>query len=400
MQTPPLDGFRVIEGSAFVAAPSGGMTLAQLGADVIRFDQIGGGIDYRRWPLTDAGESIYWAGLNKGKRSIAVDLRSDRAKELLSGLVADAGNFLTNFPARGWMSFEALSAQRPDLVMLAITGNRDGSTALDYTVNCAVGYPRATGPVGGHEPINHVMPAWDLVCGQTAALGMLAADRHRTRTGEGSSMSLALSDVAFVAVSALGHVAEAQINGTERERFGNDLYGAYGTTFTTADGVIVYAVGISPKQWSGLLDATNAAAAVAAIEAEHGVSFRDEGERFAHREAITAAIAPWVAAHGIDEVAARFDDLGVCWGRYQTFKELVDDDPRVSIESELFRNVDQPNIGTYLTPGSPVAFDGKLPVEPTPAPRLGEHTEAILADVLGLSPAEIGSLHDDGVVAS
>ncbi|MEK9580054.1 MAG: CoA transferase, partial [Acidimicrobiaceae bacterium] len=107
MQTPPLDGFRVIEGSAFVAAPSGGMTLAQLGADVIRFDQIGGGIDYRRWPLTDAGESIYWAGLNKGKRSIAVDLRSDRAKELLSGLVADAGNFLTNFPARGWMSFEA-----------------------------------------------------------------------------------------------------------------------------------------------------------------------------------------------------------------------------------------------------------------------------------------------------
>jgi 2-methylfumaryl-CoA isomerase len=284
--------------------------------------------------------------------------------------------------------------------MLAITGNRDGSTALDYTVNCAVGYPTATGPVGGREPINHVMPAWDLICGQTAALGMLAADRHRTRTGEGSSMSLALSDVAFVAVSALGHVAEAQINGTERERFGNDLYGAYGTTFTTADGVVVYAVGISPKQWSGLLEATNATEAVAAIEAEHGVSFRDEGERFVHREAITAAIAPWVAAHGIDEVAARFDDLGVCWGRYQTFKELVDDDPRVSIESELFRNVDQPNIGTYLTPGSPVAFDGKLPVEPTPAPRLGEHTEAILADVLGLSPAEIGSLHDDGVVAS
>ena len=183
-------------------------------------------------------------------------------------------------------------------------------------------------------------------------------------------MSIALSVVAFVAVIALGHVSEAQINGTERERFGNDLYGAYGTTFTTADGVVVYAVGISPKQWSGLLGATNATEAVAAIEAEHGVSFRDEGERFAHREAITAAIAPWVAAHGIDEVAARFDDLGVCWGRYQTFKELVDDDPRVSIESELFRNVDQPNIGTYLTPGSPVAFDGNS-VEPTPAPRLG-----------------------------
>ncbi len=376
------------------------MTLSQLGADVIRFDQIGGGIDFRRWPLTANGESIYWAGLNKGKRSIAVDLRSDRAKELLTALIGDAGTFLTNFPARGWMGHEALSQHRDDLVMLAITGNRDGSTALDYTVNCAVGYPTATGPIGETEPINHVLPAWDLLCGQTAALGILAADRHRLRTGEGSSMSLALSDVAFVAVSALGHVAEAQINGTERERFGNDIYGAYGTTFTCMDGTIVYAVGISPKQWSGLLEATDATEAVAGIEAELGVSFRDEGERFAHRAAITAAVAPWIAAHTIDEVAARFDSLGVCWGRYQSFKELVDDDPRVSTESELFRAVEQPGIGTYLTPGSPVAFGGRLPVEPSPAPKLGEHTEQILAEMLGLSAGEIGALHDDGVVAS
>lgn len=376
------------------------MTLAQLGADVIRFDQIGGGIDFRRWPLTDDGESIYWAGLNKGKRSIAVDLRSDRAKELLTALIADAGTFLTNFPARGWMGHDALSRHRDDLVMLAITGNRDGSTALDYTVNCAVGYPTATGPVGGTEPINHVLPAWDLICGQTAALGILAADRRRLRTGEGSSMSLALHDVALVAVSALGHVAEAQINGTERERFGNDIYGAYGTTFTCKDGTIVYAVGISPKQWSGLLEATDATDAIAAIEAARGVSFRDEGERFAHREAITAAIAPWIEAHTIDQVATRFDALGVCWGRYQSFKEMVDADPRCSTESELFRDVSQPGIGTYLTPGSPVAFDGRLPVEPRRAPKLGEHTEQILADALGLSAAEIGSLHDDGVVAS
>ena len=383
-----------------MAAPSGGMTLAQLGADVIRFDQIGGGIDYRRWPLTDEGESIYWAGLNKGKRSIAVDLRSDRTKELLTDLIVDTGTFLTNFPARGWMGYDALSARRSDLVMLAITGNRDGSTALDYTVNCAVGYPTATGPVDSGEPVNNVVPAWDLICGQTAALGILAADRHRLRTGEGSSMSLALHDVALVAVSALGHVGEAQVNGTERERFGNDLYGAYGTTFRCSDGTMIYAVGISPKQWSGLLEATEAADAVAAIGEVRGLDFRDEGHRFEAREEITAAIAPWIAARPIGEVAARFDELGVCWGRYQTFKEMVEHDPRCSTESELFREIDQPGVGTYLSPGSPVAFDGLIPVEPTPAPRLGQHTEEILADVLGLSGAEIGGLHDDGVVAS
>jgi 2-methylfumaryl-CoA isomerase len=213
-------------------------------------------------------------------------------------------------------------------------------------------------------------------------------------------MSLALSDVALVAVSALGHVGEAQITGTDRQRFGNDLYGAYGTTFTCADGTVIYAVGISPKQWSGLLEATDATVAVASLEADLGSNFGDEGERFLHREAVTAKIAPWIAGHTIDEVAQRFDALGVCWGRYQSFTELVENDPRCSTESELFRDVEQPGIGTYLTPGSPVAFGGMLPVEPTCAPRLGEHTEQILSETLGLSAAEIGALHDDGVVAS
>ena len=396
---PPLDGFRIIEGSAFVAAPSGGMALAQLGADVIRFDQIGGGLDARRWPLTAEGESLYWSGLNKGKRSIAVDLRSKRAQELLTELIGITGTFLTNFPARGWMSYSALQKRRADLVMLALTGNRDGSTALDYTVNAAMGYPLATGPVESSEPVNHVLPAWDLICGQTAALGLLAADRRRLQSGEGTLMSLALSDVALAAVAALGHVAEAQINGTERGRFGNDLYGAYGAEFTTADGARVYVAGISPKQWSSLLEATESSDATAAIAEAEGLDFDDEGDRFVARAEVSAVIRPWIASRTIAEVAARFDELGVCWGRYQTFKQLVDDDPRCSVDGGLFQEVDQPQIGTYLSPGSPLAFDGALAVEPTPAPRLGEHTEEILADDLGLTTAEIGSLRDNGTVA-
>ena len=396
---PPLDGFRIIEGSAFVAAPSGGMALAQLGADVIRFDQIGGGLDARRWPLTAEGESLYWSGLNKGKRSIAVDLRSKRAQELLTELIGITGTFLTNFPARGWMSYSVLQKRRADLVMLAVTGNRDGSTALDYTVNAAMGYPLATGPVESSEPVNHVLPAWDLICGQTAALGLLAADRRRLQSGEGTLMSLALSDVALAAVAALGHVAEAQINGTERRRFGNDLYGAYGAEFTTADGARVYVAGISPKQWSSLLEATESTAAVSAIAEAEGLDFGNEGDRFEARAEVSAAIRPWIASRTIAEVAARFDELGVCWGRYQTFKQLVDDDPRCSVDGGLFREVDQPQIGTYLSPGSPLAFDGALAVEPTPAPRLGEHTEEILADDLGLTTAEIGSLRANGTVA-
>ena len=394
-----LADLRVVEGSAFVAAPSGGMTLAQLGADVIRFDPIGGGIDHRRWPLTATGRSLYWAGLNKGKRSIAIDIREPEARELVAGLVADAGTFLTNFPARGWLSYEEMSKTRSDLVMVAITGNRDGSTALDYTVNCAVGYPLATGPPGETEPVNHVLPAWDLLCGQAAATGLLAADRRRLRDGVGASLSIALSDVALAAVAALGHVGEAQINDEERPRYGNDLYGAFGAEFKTADDRRVYAAGISPRQWSSLLEATGTEDEVAAIAARRGLDFADEGHRFEAREEIKAAMQDWIGSQPLERVATRFDELGVCWGLYQSFAQLVRDDPRCSVASELFREVDQPGIGTYLTPGSPLALDGLLPVEPAPAPLLGAHTDEILAGVLGLTEAEIGGLHDRGVVA-
>lgn len=394
-----LEGLRVIEGSAFVAAPSGGMTLAQLGADVIRFDQIGGGIDYRRWPLTAAGVSLYWAGLNKNKRSIAVDLRNPAGQEVVTALIRAAGTFLTNFPAQGWLAYDTLRSQRPDLVMCAITGNRDGSTALDYTVNAAVGYPAVTGPPELTEPVNHVLPAWDLICGQTAALGILAADRQRLRTGAGASLSIALSDVAFAAVGALGHIAEAQINGTERARFGNDLYGAFGAEFVTADGRRLYAVAISPKQWVGLQSATETTAAIAAVERELGANFADEGDRFAHREVIKSLIQRWVGERSLAEVSQHFNDFGVCWGPYQTFRTLVETDPRVSEDSELFRTVTQPDVGEYLVPGSPVALAGKIPIDPQPAPRLGQHTEEILADDLGLSTPEIAKLRDDGVVS-
>ena len=135
----------MIEGSAFVAAPLGGMTLAQLGADVIRFDNIGGGLDYKRWPVTKDGHSLYWADLNKGKRSIAVDLRSPEGKELLMQLICspgqDAGLFLTNFPDRGWLSYDALQQKRNDLIKLTIQGDRHGGTAVDYTVNARAGFP-------------------------------------------------------------------------------------------------------------------------------------------------------------------------------------------------------------------------------------------------------------------
>ena len=139
---------RVIESSAFIAAPLAGLSLAQFGADVIRVDMIGGGIDYGRLPLMPSGRSLYWTGLNKGKRSVAIDLRKPEGHELVRALVTapgdEGGVLLTNIGTR-WLSHESLVALRPDVVTCTIQGNADGSTAVDYTVNCATGYPAVTG---------------------------------------------------------------------------------------------------------------------------------------------------------------------------------------------------------------------------------------------------------------
>lgn len=398
-----LTGMRVVEGSAFVAAPLGGMTLAQLGADVIRFDPIGGGLDANRWPITADGKSLFWAGLNKGKRSIAVDMRSPRGKALLTELITapgdDAGLFLTNFPAVGWLDFTTLTSRRPDLIMVNIVGNPDGSSAVDYTVNPAAGFPWTTGPSILSLPVNHLLPAWDAITGTLAATGLLAAERKRRIEGIGRFVRLALADVAFAMVGHLGYIAEVQINKNERSKYGNDLYGAFGRDFATKDGKRVMVVGLTPRQWHSLVAAVGIGDACAQVEKLLGVDLEKEGDRFTARHVIGALLEPWVSSRTLSEVREVFDAHDVCWGPYQTFTELVTTDPRCSSANSMFAAVDQPGIGTYLMPGSPLEFSAIDRVPAAPAPQLGQHTDEILAGVLGLSSTEIGRLHDEGVVA-
>jgi len=154
---------RVIEGSPFVAAPLAGMTAAQMGADVIRLDRVRGGLDIDRWPVAKNGRSLFWAGLNKGRRSIAVDMATPRGQAIVTRLICapgpEAGIFLTNLRVRGWMDYESLKTHCDDIIMMSVMGDRHGGPQVDYTVNPAVGFPNATGPEGSTEPVGHVLPA-------------------------------------------------------------------------------------------------------------------------------------------------------------------------------------------------------------------------------------------------
>ena len=396
-----LAGLRVVEISAFVAAPLGGMTLAQLGAEVVRIDPIAGNIDYRRWPLAPNGSSLYLASLNKAKRSVRLALNQPQGRELAQALICAPGEgggiLLSNLPAQGWMTYQALAAARADLIMLRLTGNHDGSTAVDYTVNCASGFAMATGT--GEAPVNHVLPAWDIAAGLYATTGLLAAERQRRLHGHGQELTLALSDAMLASVANLGYVADVQVNGTVRPPLGNYLYGAFGRDFATSDGRRVMITAISNRQWRAIGTATGLAERLAGLAAVMEVDLDDEGGRFEAREAIAALLAQWCRRRSLADIAAAFEGSGVLWGPYQDFGQLVAEDPRCSPANPLFATVEQPGVGPLLIPGSPLAFSAQTRQTPRPAPRLGADTDQMLAEILGLSAAQIGRLHDSGIAA-
>ena len=398
-----LRGLRIVESAAFVAAPSASMTLAQLGADVIRIDPLGGGLDSNRWPVTAEGKSLYWAALNKGKRSIRIDIAKPEGRELAQALITapgeNAGLFITNFPATGWLDYEALRKLRGDLVMVNITGDPTGRTALDYTVNAAAGFAYLTGPTDVAGPVNNVVPAWDLVTGQSAALGLIAAERHRRLTGEGQLVRIALSDVAFATAGTLGYIADATINRAERPHYGNDVFGAYGHDFVTRDGKRLMLVAITRGQWETLKKATGLGEKFELAARALDLDFAREGDRYRGRAAITAILERWFAERDFAAAADALETAGVCWGPYQTFQEMLRNDPRASAANPLFQSVEQPGIGRYLMPGSPLDFAASPRGAVARAPILGEHTDEILLGVLKLTDRAVGELHDRGLVA-
>jgi 2-methylfumaryl-CoA isomerase len=396
-----LKGMTVIEGAAFIAGPSCGLYLAQMGARVIRFDAVGGGPDARRWPLGNAGQSLYWEGLNKGKQSIAIDLGKPAGRELAQRIATSGdGLFVTNFPVNGFLSYEALSALRADLIALRVMGWSDGSPAVDYTINASVGVPYMTGPADDPRPVNHVLPAWDLLAGGYGAFALLAAERERAHSGKGREIRLSLSDLAAATMGNLGNVAEVLASGADRARSANNLFGAFGRDFVSADGVRVMLVAITPKQWGGLVSALGIEAEMAALEADLGVNLaKDEGARFTHRARVNPVFERAIAGFALEKLGPMFDAAGCTWSVYRSLHEALTSEPRLFAENPIFTNVTHAGGMTYPTPGAPARLPADERIAPAPSPAIGQHTDEVLAELLGMASGEIARLHDEGLVA-
>lgn len=396
-----LCGMRVVEAAAFVAAPLGGMTLAQLGADVIRIDPLDGGLDYRRWPVTEEGTSLFWSGLNKSKRSVALDLSKIEGREIAAAIATapgpDAGILLTNLPPRGWLDYNKLKERRPDLIQLTLQGDRHGGSAVDYSINPRMGIPSITGPATNADPVNHILPAWDLITGQMVAVGLLGAERFRQRTGQGQHVKIALQDVALSVMSHLGFIAEAQL-GKERQKHGNELFGAFGRDFVCATGERVMVVGLTSKQWRSLCEALAIGPNVAHLAETLGLDFQREGDRFLARNEIAALVGRRIADLAFADLSAAFDAKAVCWNRYQTIGDLVTCDPECSTANPMFGAIHQGGVGDILAASTPLDFPAVRRKQALPAPALGADTEQVLAEVLGMDSSDYARLHDRGVV--
>ena len=391
-----LAGLSVIEASSFVASPTAGLYCAQFGAEVIRVDQIGGGPDFRRWPVTAENSSLYWENLNRAKKSVALDLGRPEGRELLQELVRATGQFITNFPVDGFLSHAKLAEGRADLITVRVMGWADGSPALDYTVNNSVGYPMLTG--AGPEPVNHVLPAWDLLTGAYAAFALLAAIQRRSVSGDGGEVRIPLSDVAIGTVANLGGIAEVLYSGENRPRLGNAVYGLFGRDFVTRDGERTMIVVVTPRQWANLVAALKLEAAVTSIETARGVNFaKDDGLRFNHRDALYPLFEAAIAARPHADLAAAFDAGGIVHSAYRTMKDAAAD-PALVANNPVFGHALNPSGFDYPAAGSFATVPQMERQAPQPAPVNGGNSEEVLAERLGLSSGQIAALIDAGTV--
>jgi 2-methylfumaryl-CoA isomerase len=299
---------------------------------------------------------------------------------------------------RDWLSYENLVTHRTDLIEVHVSGRADGKPAVDYTVNCEVGLPLITGPSDTDRPVNHVLPAWDLLTGLHAAIGILVAERVRSRTGKGQLITVSLADVAVATMGHLGFLADVVLNGRDRLRDGNYLYGSFGCDFKSKDGRRLMIVALTEHQWRNLVRLTGTGEVIAALERTIGVDLTAEEVRFQFREVLVALLSPWFESRNYADIVTAVEENRVLWGPYRTLAELVSAPDSLLNVSPIFDQVAHPGVGTYPVPRSVLSFSEWSEPPASPPAQLGEDTDGVLTQLLGYNTRELDELRKRRVI--
>jgi crotonobetainyl-CoA:carnitine CoA-transferase CaiB-like acyl-CoA transferase len=385
-----LSGIRVVDLSRILSGPFCSMFLADMGAEVIKIEDVEDGDPVRHQGILRNGFSLYFASFNRNKRSLTLDLRSDEGKAVLRKLIATADVVLDNFRPgvmdRIGLSRDELRRLKPDLVVAHITGfGNDGPyrdrPSFDFIAQAMSGFMSVNG-AEGEAPARAAPPLSDLIAGAYAAMGICAALVRRERTGRGEEVSTALTDamianLAFLAAHYFG-------TGEQPLRTGNDhaLVAPYGL-FAASDGEVAIAPS-NDQVYFKLLDALDLP------QLRDHPEFRTNRDRFERRDAINALVGAKIAkrpiAHWLDVLNA----AGVPCGRVMGLREVFDD-PQVR-HQQMRITIDHPKHGALDVLGFPIKFTDDPCRVYRPPPDLGGDTDAILAE-LGYAPAEVAELH-------
>ena len=390
----PLDGVRVVDLTRVMVGPYCTMMLGDLGADVVKIEIPGRGDDTRHWgpPFVET-ESVYYLSVNRNKRSIALDLKQEAAKEALWRLIEGADVLVENFSPgtldRLGFGYEAVRARTPEIVYAAISGfGQSGPdyqrTAYDLIVQGISGMMSITGHPGG-PPTRLGVPIADIGGGMFAAYAIVAALFDRERTGEGSYVDVSMlgGQVALLTYQAGLYLS----TGATPAQLGNahPMIAPY-DTFRTADGYVNIAVG-NAALWERFCTALDLPHL---LEDER---FTTNADRSTRREALYAELQPRLDELTTDEIVRRLDEASVPCGPIRDVAEAMDDGQTRA--QDLIMEVEHPRLGALRLSGAPYHVDGEAIHVRIAPPLLGQHTCEVLAEA-GYGPEEIAALVASG----
>ncbi len=392
----PLDGLKVIDLTHVMAGPTCTLMLADMGADVIKIEKIPGGDDTRRGLPTIAGQAASFMMVNRNKRGVVLDLKTEGGKRVLGRLLADADVVVENYRpgtmAKLGFDYEALRRHNPGLIYCALSGfGRTGPYGhrggFDLVAQAMSGIMSITGEGPGRPPVKCGSPVTDITCGILAAMGILAAYAHRLKTGEGQMVETSLLEAGIVQTYWQSAIALASGVAPGPMGSAHPLNAPY-QAFETGDGWVVIG-GNNQRLWHRTLEV------LGAPELAADPRFRDNDDRMAHLKELEAALTPHFKRRRSAELLAAFEAAGVPAGPVYDVLQMQAD-PQVQAR-QMVVEVEHAKLGPVKTLGLPVKFAATPGGVRTGAPVYGQHTREVL-EQHGFSNSEIEALAAGGAI--